>query len=145
MLLLNLALKIRDGHLINSNASQMELVSIRTDGLYSIILPDWSTCLRWVGCHCHDAKRHASLVQTYTLKMHPYSRLVLSLVVSLLCGGTAGIWPFNTFASANLQSADQDVKQVAIIGTLRISICAFRFRLNTPSSSIDDLACDGSI
>lgn len=46
MLLLKLALKIRDGHLINSNASQMELVSIRTDVLFSVILPDWPACLR---------------------------------------------------------------------------------------------------
>lgn len=76
--------------------------------------------------------------------MYPYSSLVLSVIVSLFCRGSAGIWPFNTFASANLQSADH-VKQVAIIGMLRTSIYIFRFRLNTPSSTIDDLACDGSI
>lgn len=49
--------------------------------------------------------------------MYTYSGLVLSVIVSLLCGGSAGIWPFNAFASANLQSVDQATKQVAIIGT----------------------------
>jgi hypothetical protein len=48
--------------------------------------------------------------------MYPYSSLVLLVIVSLLCGGSAGIWPFNTFASANIQVADQNVKQVVIIG-----------------------------
>ena len=92
----------------------MELVSIRTDVFYSIILPDWPAYPR---CYSHDLERHVSLEQAYTSKMYPYSSLVLSVIVSLLCGGSAGIWPFNTLASANLQSTDQDVKQVAIIGT----------------------------
>lgn len=64
-----------------------------------------------------------SLSQANTFEMYPYSSLVLLVIVTLLCGGSAGFWPFNTFASANIQAADQNVKQVAIIGMWEFSAC----------------------
>jgi hypothetical protein len=60
------------------------------------------------------------------------------VVICHLCGGSAGIWPFNTFVGTNIQAPDQHVKEVAIIGMwnsqLACSIYLIRFL---------DLSCEG--
>jgi hypothetical protein len=57
-----------------------------------------------------------SINRILSCAMHMLLTLKVPVIVSVLCGGSIGFWPFHNFASAEILSDSQHVRQVAIIG-----------------------------